>query len=357
MDTRNIAAAFDFDGEILTVEECLTGHISKTFLVTTADATYIVQQMNKEVFQYPERVMENVVGVTNHIRKKIALRDGDIKNGTLQFIPSGEHYYHIDEEGEYWRAYRFVEGTCYQSCPSPEVFEKVGEAFGQFQSDLSDYDATSLFTSIPDFHNTAKRLEAFERAVFNDDCKRAGACAAEIAFIRTRREACSFITDGITMGQYPIRVTHNDTKLNNVILDPRTGEPRTVIDLDTVMPGSLLYDFGDAIRFGASTAAEDETDLDRVELDVSMFEAFTKGFLKRVGNNITREELLALPESARIIALEQAIRFLTDYLSGDVYFRTTHEGHNLERARNQMKLVSEIEAKRSQLNDIIQRYL
>lgn len=300
--------------------------------------------------------MANLVGVTDHIRAKLAADGGDVQNGALQFVKSGEHYYHIDDNGEYWRAYRFIDGICYESCDTPSLFTRVGTAFGNFQNHLSDYDISTLYEAIPDFHNTAKRYEAFEAAVAADICGRAKECAAEIAFIRARRKDCSFIVDGLASGAFPLRVTHNDTKPNNVIIDKKTGEGLCVIDLDTVMPGSLLYDFGDAIRFGASSATEDETDLDKVYVRTEMFDAYTKGFVTSLSDSITKEELRALPEGARILTLEQGMRFLTDHLQGDTYFRIHREGHNLERTRTQLKLVADMEKKHSVLQGLVAQY-
>ena len=357
MDTKKIAASFAFASEILSLDECKIGHINSTFFVECADGRYVVQRINRSVFKEPPKIMANVVGVTDHIRAKLAAAGGDTRNGTLQFVKSGDCYYHIDEAGEYWRAYRFVDGNCYQHCDSAELFCRVGAAFGGFQNQLADFDAATLYEVLPDFHNTVKRYEAFEAAVAADTMGRAADCAAEIAFIRARRSACSFIVDGLENGSFPLRVTHNDTKLNNVIMNKQTGEGLCVIDLDTVMPGSLLYDFGDAIRFGASSAAEGETDLEKVFIKEEMFEAFTKGFVTALADNITKAELLALPEAARIITLEQAMRFLADHLQGDVYFRIDHAGQNLEFARNQLKLVADLEKKRPALDVIVAKYI
>lgn len=357
MDTKKIASAFHFGVPLFSVEECKIGHINSTFFVNCADGRYVVQKINKGVFKSPRHLMANVVGVTDHIRAKLKACGGDVKNGTLQFVKSGDHYYHIDENGEYWRAYRFVEGNCYQSCDSPAVFARVGAAFGTFQNQLADFDTATLYETIPDFHNAKRRYEALEAAIAADPLGRARECTKEIEFIRARKDSCSFIVDGLASGIFPLRVTHNDTKLNNVIMDAKTGDARCVIDLDTVMPGSLLYDFGDAIRFGASGAAEDESDLDKVHIKTDLFEAFTEGFVTSLSSTITKEELLALPESARIVTLTQGIRFLTDHVLGDTYFRIAREGHNLARARNQLKLVADIENKRTALDAVVAKYL
>ena len=357
MELARIAAAFDFDGAVRHIGECTFGHINGTYFVDTDKERYVLQRINKNVFKKPWEIMENVVGVTDHIRKKLAASGGDVKNGALQFVRAGARYYHLDEAGDYWRAYRFIAGDCYQQCDSADLFCRVGRAFGHFQNQLADYDAATLYEVIPDFHNTVKRYEAFEAAVAADVCGRAKDCSAEIDFVRARREACGFIVKGLETGRFPLRVTHNDTKLNNVIMDPATGEGLCVIDLDTVMPGSLLYDFGDAIRYGASSAAEDETDLSKVFIKPELFAAFTRGYTAGTEGAMTREEMLALPESARILTLETGIRFLTDHLAGDTYFRIHRAGHNLERARNQLKLVKSIEEQRDVLDGIVQKYL
>ena len=357
MNTEVILKAFGFDSKILSVSQKNTGHINSTFMVECEDGTYIIQRINKNVFKAPLEVMSNLVGITDHIRKKLRASGGDVQNGTLQFVKCGEGYTYTDEVGDYWRAYRFVEGNCYQSCESPEVFFKVGAAFGHFHRQLSDFDASLLYEVIPDFHNTVKRYEAFEAAVKRNAFSRVAECESEIAFARARRDVCGFIVNGLAEGRFPLRVTHNDTKLNNIIMHKETGEGLCVIDLDTVMPGSLLCDFGDAIRFGASTAAEDEADLGKVTVSVELFSAFTRGFLEALGETVIREELAGLVEGARVMALEQGMRFLTDYLEGDTYFRTHYAEHNLVRARNQLKLVAEIERKRGELEAVVAPYL
>ena len=357
MDTKKIASAFHFGSPILSVDECLSGHVNNTFFVNCKDAHFVVQKINTVAFKKPAEIMSNIVRVTDHIRQKLQEAGGDVINGVLQFFKSGENYFYVDDKGDYWRACRLVDGDCLDTCDSPSIFSKAGKAFGEFGRQLSDFDATSLYEPIADFHNTAKRYEALEEAIATDVCGRVKECLPEIEFIRKRKQDCSFIVDRLADGTFPTHVTHGDTKLNNVILNKHTGEGLCVIDLDTVMAGSLLYDFGDAVRYGASSAAEDEADLSKVYLRTDMFEAFTEGFLEGLGNSVTKAELLAFPEGARILTLEVAIRFLTDYLLGDVYFRTSSEKHNLVRARNQIKLVLDIEEKYSTLQEIVKKYL
>ena len=357
MDTKKIASAFDFGSPVLRVDECFLGHVNTTFFVDCADDRYVVQKMNTVAFKKPTEVMSNIVRVTDHVRQKLADAGKDTRHGTLQFIQCGDGYFYVDKNGDHWRVCRFVDGDCFDSCDDPMLFYRAAKTFGEFAQQLSDFDAATLFEPIPDFHDTVKRYEALEAVIQKDPCGRVAECAEEIAFIRERQNACSFIVKGLKDGTFPLRVTHSDTKLNNVLMNKETGEGLCVIDLDTVMPGSLLYDFGDAVRYGASAAAEDEEDLTKVFMRTDMFEAFTKGYLEGLAGDITRAELLALPESARVLTLELAIRFLTDYLEGDVYFRTQRERHNLVRARNQIQLVRDIEKQYDTLCDIVKKYL
>ncbi len=355
MEVSFALSLFDFGSNVVEAVENKIGHINNTYMLLTEKGDrFVLQRINKNVFKCPEDVMHNIILVTDHIREKLA---NSSKYTTLHFLKSGENYYAIDPDGDYWRAYHYVEGECYQACDSTALFMQVGQAFGRFQSQLADFDASRLRESLVNFHNTADRYRLFELSVEKDVAGRAASVADEIAFVRARREICSYIVDGIANGKFPLRVTHNDTKLNNIIMSKATGEGRCVIDLDTVMPGSMLYDFGDAIRFGASSAAEDETDLSKVYFIPEMFEAFANGYIDGLDGRATEAEILAFPESARIITLEIGIRFLTDYLDGDTYFRTKYDSHNLDRARNQFKLVADAEAKADLLSDIVKKLI
>jgi len=354
MNIKDIASKFDFGGDVGEIKENKAGHINSTYFVHCGEKKYVLQKINKNVFKKPDEVMANIGLVTDHIREKLKAEGGDYENGSMFFLNSGDKNYFVDDEGEYWRAYRFINGDCYDSCDSTKLFERVGRAFGRFQCHLADFDASTLYETIPNFHNTVSRYENLEASISKDVKDRVKLVEKEIAFVRERKAVCSIIVDGIASGKYPLKVTHNDTKLNNIIMNPETGEGLCVIDLDTVMPGSMLYDFGDAIRFGAASAAEDETDLDKVYVNVDMFEAFAKGFVDGLGGSATTDEILAFPDAARIITLEIGMRFLTDYLDGDVYFRTEYAEHNLDRARNQFKLVADIESKLSELNKIVE---
>ena len=358
-----IAENFEFIGTPISVTECTTGHINSTYFVDcTSDqglSRYVMQIVNTSIFKKPDEVMQNILHVTKHIEGKLLASGADAERGTLHVVfTKNGHYAYVDEEGNYWRAYKFVEdATCYQAVESEEMFTKVGKAFGNFQRQLADFDASVLFESIPNFHNTEDRFNQFITAMENNAAGRRESVHDEIAFVLRRQETCSYINERIADGRIPLRVTHNDTKLNNIMLDNETGEGICVIDLDTVMPGSVLADFGDSIRFGASSAAEDETDLDKVFVRLEMFDAFAKGFIEGLDHSLTEEEIRSLPMGAYILTLETGIRFLTDYLNGDTYFRTSYSQHNLDRARNQFKLVADMEQKMDQMNQIIQKYL
>ncbi|MBD5390980.1 aminoglycoside phosphotransferase family protein, partial [bacterium] len=243
----------------------------------------------------------------------------------------------------------------YQKVPDKKVFYNAGKAFGEFQNYLAEFDASVLTETIPDFHNTPKRCLDFQNALNKDIAHRAQDCKSEIEFLLARQNKLSKVVEGLKDGSIPLRVTHNDTKLNNILMDDKTDEARAVIDLDTIMPGSMLYDFGDSIRFGASTAAEDETDLNKVHFDIASFEAYAKGFYGAVKNSITPKEKELLPYSAYLLTMECGMRFLTDYLAGDVYFATKYSNHNLVRCRTQFKLAQEMEEQMQEMQNIIER--
>ena len=354
----NAASHFAYKGIPISADECRRGHINSTYFVVTKDGEgrsyrYVLQAINTGVFKQPEQVMSNMINVTEHIKKKIAL-ENDADHSAIDLVRTldGE-YIHRDDDGGVWRSYEYVEGENYQSAESTELMELVGKTFGKFQRYLSDFDASLLYETIPNFHDTPVRLENLERAIKADPVGRFREVENEIAFIRARKNTCGYIVDGIESGKLPLRVTHNDTKLNNIMVN---GQRTCVIDLDTVMPGSVLADFGDAIRFGASTGAEDERDLSRVSLRLDMFESFTKGFIEGSGGLLTEYEILSLPKGAYLMTLEVGIRFLEDYINGDKYFRISSPDHNLARARKQLRLVEKIEEKMDEMNDIVKRY-
>ncbi|MBR4206840.1 MAG: aminoglycoside phosphotransferase family protein [Clostridia bacterium] len=329
------------------------GHINDTYLVHS-QPNYILQRINKRVFTDPPAVMENILGVTAFLRDKIAKAGGDPDRETLNLITTvdGKPYYH-HTDGEYYRMYKFIDhAISYDIVENPMQLYNAAKAFGKFQNLLADYPAEKLHETIKDFHNTRSRYAQFREALEKNLSGRADTARDEIDFVLAREKDAGVIVDALADGSIPLRVTHNDTKLNNVMLDETTGEGVCVIDLDTVMPGSLLYDYGDALRFGGSSGAEDEKDLSKIWFDVEKFTAFTKGFLEELPS-ITDKELALLPFSIKLMTLECGARFLADYINGDVYFKTKYPEHNLVRARTQFKLVKEIEDKMDELNAIV----
>jgi len=361
-DLERIIPAFQFSGERIFIEPFGRGHINDTYAIYFKRAfarpiRYILQRLNHNVFKNPPRVMDNIAGVTAHIARKVIAAGEDPSRRTLRIIETrdGKNYY-IDADGNYWRAYDFIEdATSYQQA-TPELFERSGAAFGQFFNMLSDYPAHTLHESIPNFHNTRARFEAFREAARLDSAGRAAGARKEIDFALERESEAGVLVNMLGSGELPLRVTHNDTKLNNVLIDNETGEAICVIDLDTVMPGLAAYDFGDSVRFGASTGTEDEIDLSKVSLSLSMFEAFTRGYLSEACASLTEKEIAALPIGAKIMTFECGIRFLTDYLSGDVYFKTARPGHNLDRCRTQFKLAADMEREMKSMEAIVNKY-
>lgn len=336
-----------------------SGHINDTFRLTYENGErFILQRMNKEIFESPVELMENIVGVTNWLKKKILENGGDPKRETLTVVETKDgNPYLLDGEGEYWRVYLFVEDTTsYDHVEKPDDFYQSAVSFGHFQSLLADYPAETLHETIPDFHNTVVRFENFRKAAKQDICGRAAKVQEEMEFVREREAFTHTLEDLKAEGRIPLRVTHNDTKLNNILMDNATGRGICVIDLDTVMPGLALNDFGDSIRFGANTGAEDEQDLSKVSLDLELFELYTKGFIEGCNGALTETELDNLPVGAMMMTLECGMRFLTDYLEGDHYFKIHREDHNLDRARAQFKLVKDMEEKLPKMKEIVAKY-
>lgn len=361
---NEIVPQFQFDGTFIYEQPFGCGHINSTFAVyfsyeTEPPVRYILQAVNSSIFKDPYGLMENIKGVTSHIKKKLIEQGKDPNRGTLTIIPAknGSPLYK-DSEGVFWRAYTFIEdATCYQTVSSPEVFKNAAKAFGNFQKLLADYPADTLHETIPNFHNTPSRYEDFKRAIKEDKKGRAASVQKEIDFYLEREADGKIVTDAIQAKTLPLRVTHNDTKLNNIMMDNTTNEGICIIDLDTVMPGSVLYDFGDSIRFGASTAAEDEIDLTKVSMSLELFEAYTAGFLSEAGDSLAKKEIELLPFSAKLMTLECGLRFLTDYLNGDTYFKIEREHQNLDRARTQMVLVADMERKMEDMKQIVSKYI
>ncbi len=325
------------------------GHINDTYCTGTPRC--ILQRINTNVFKDPEGLMENIENVTSFLRKKIQAEGGNPDRETLTVIKTidGKNCYKYDDNNVF-RMYIFIENT--KSIETDKTYEDLYEAgigFGRFQRMLEDFPVEILHETIPDFHNTPKRVEALKQAIAEDRAGRKDSVQAEISFALEKSVFADKVVKGIAAGKIPMRVTHNDTKINNILFDEKTGKAVSVIDLDTVMPGSMLYDFGDALRMGGSTGAEDETDLSKVHFDAKAFECFAKGYIAEMKDSLTDEELALLPFSVKLLTYECGIRFLTDYLNGDTYFKIHREHHNLDRARNQFKLVAELEEMEDQL--------
>ncbi len=360
---QEVLAAFDFGAPVVGALRYGKGHINDTFVVHTQPEDlscrrFILQRMSAAAFKHPDELMENIIGVTEYLGRQILQRGGDRGREAMEVLRprSGEPYY-TDAEGGAWRVYPFVEHTiCYQAAESAELFAASGRAFGRFQRLLRDYPAETLHETIPNFHNTEDRLAKLKAAVAADPLGRVKDCGPEIQFVLDREADCSVALNAMREGKLPLRVTHNDTKLNNVLMDEDTREGVCIIDLDTVMPGLVIYDFGDSIRFGANHSAEDEQDLGKVNLDVDLFSAYTAAFLEGAGGSLTNDEIAYLPWGAKLMTLECGIRFLTDYIDGDHYFHINREAQNLDRCRTQFKLVADMEARWAELEAIVKQY-
>ena len=330
------------------------GHINYTYLVQTdAGARYILQRVSRTAFHNIPALMENVAAVTAYL----AERCGDPRE-SLHLIPTAEGgYWSQDAQGEYWRVFDYIEDSITLQTPeTTEDFYQSAVAFGRFQRLLHDFPAETLYETIPNFHNTPDRYRIFHETLRSDPMNRAALVQREIDFFLAEEAEAGSLQAMRESGELPVRVTHNDTKLNNVMLDKRTRRALCVVDLDTVMPGLVAYDFGDSIRFGASTAKEDERDLDRVRLDLAMYRRFTEGFIPACGS-LTRREIETLPLGAKLMTLENGLRFLTDYLDGDHYYSIARPEHNLDRARTQIKLVSETERRWDEIQRIVKPFL
>ena len=359
---NKIVENFQIDGKIVEVSPYGNGHINTTYLVVAETEAgtkrYILQRINNHIFKQPKELMNNVLLVTEHLKAKIVAAGGDPDRETLCVIltKDGQPCYE-DAEGNFYRMYKFVEDTiCYEAVRTPEDFYESAVAFGNFQRLLADYPAETLNETIVNFHNTKVRFATFKKAVEEDVMGRAAEVAKEIQFVLDREDVANYFTDLLEANELPLRVTHNDTKLNNIMMDNATRKGICVIDLDTVMPGLAMNDFGDSIRFGASTGAEDETDLDKIWCDLELFEIYTKGFIEGCGGKLTKREIELLPMGAKVMTFECGMRFLTDYLQGDTYFKIHREHHNLDRCRTQFKLVSDMETKWETMAEIVRKY-
>lgn len=356
-------AQYGISGRLIQKGPYGNGHINDTFLLVYETPgnqikQYILQRINNNIFKKPDQLMENLVNVTEYLRKVIIAQGGNPDRETLNVVKTrtGKSYYE-DSSHNFFRMFLFIEQTiCLEMVESEKDFYDSAVAFGNFQRMLADYPAETLYETIPDFHNTPSRFLDFKKAVDEDILGRASLAKDEIKFALDRENDTKILTDLLKEGKLPLRVTHNDTKLNNILFDKDTRKALCIIDLDTVMPGLSLYDFGDSIRFGASTGAEDERDLSRIELDLSLFEAFTRGFLEGCKGSLTEKEIEMLPMGAKLMTYECGIRFLADFLKGDVYFKIHREAHNLDRARTQFKLVADMEKKWSEMTAIVEKY-
>ncbi len=317
-----------------------SGHINGTYKITVDKNHYILQNINGNVFHNPQKVMDNIQRITRFLRKKTA-----DNRATLNFLTGNDGTIcYVDKYGNSWRMYEFIDNARGVDRPTLEEFYECAVGFGRFQSQLSDFPADTLFETIPDFHNTPKRYKKFLDSVAKNASGRLEAAAPEVEFVNARKDFYSTLIDAQNQGILPLRVSHNDTKCNNVLLDDKTHKAVCVIDLDTIMPGYSVTDFGDAVRFGASTADEDEKDLSLVHFDLEKFRIFAKGFIEGCDGKLPKEEIMLLPEGALMMTLECGMRFLTDFIDGDIYFKTEYPEHNLVRCRTQLKLAEEMEA-------------
>ena len=363
-EITNIANQFDINGKLVNVKCKNNGNINKTYIATYKmddgkEEHFIIQKINTTVFKEPYKLMKNISNVTSFIEMKTQICGDDI-HPCLSVIKNKNNKLLVevmDEktgEKQYYRAYNCIENSVsYDVSDDKKVVYNVGAAFGHFQRLLSDYDADELETTIPDFHNTPKRFDDFMSDIELDVCDRVIEVSLEIIELLKYKGSKDKIVNLLKKGTIPVRVTHNDTKVNNVMMHEKTGEYLTVIDLDTVMPGSSLYDYGDGVRSTCSTCAEDETDLNKVGIDIDLFKEYTMGYLNEMADYLTEDEVCNLGESIRVITFELALRFLNDYINGDTYFKTLYDKHNLVRARNQLKLLVDIDKKMPEINKFI----
>lgn len=361
-DLAAAAGAFAIEGRFVEAAPYGNGHINETYVsifdTPAGRRRFLHQRINDRIFRDVPGLMSNIERVTAHISGKVRAAGGEARRGSLTLVParSGKSF-HRDAEGGWWRTYVFIENAAtYETVENLDHVENAARAFGEFQGQLADLAGPRLVETIPDFHHTRRRFENFRSALERDSRNRAAGVREEIAFVLLREADCSRLVDMLQRGELPERVTHNDTKLNNVMLDPADGRAVCVIDLDTVMPGLTAYDFGDSIRIGASTAAEDERDLSRVSFSLDMFERIARGYLSSARRFLTPNEIGVLAFSGKLLTLECGIRFLADHLDGDVYFRIHRDGHNLDRARTQFKMVACMERAMADMERAVRRH-
>ena len=362
-EIKNILPRFHFRGEYVTSSELTSGNINNTYVLEYKEGSktlmYTLQRINTYVFRDPLGVMQNIASVTDHLKASLLRNNGSADRQVLELVRTVDgNVMYQDMKNGVWRAYTFIpDALALDVVEQPEQMEEVGRAFGRFQRNLADFQAGQLSETIPNFHNTTKRFYAFVRAVDENKAGRAREVGDEIEFLFERRRMMGEIVRLLENKVLPLRVTHNDTKSNNVLLDKQTGKALCVIDLDTVMPGSSLYDYGDGVRFGASTAREDEEDTSLIRLDMDKTRAFTRGFIQETAGILSDEELQRLPLGIKVLTCELAMRFLTDYLDGDLYFKVNSPQHNLIRTRAQMALLKDVEIRENELQDMVQQYV
>ncbi len=357
---KKILSAFPDFGSYNGFSPIDAGHINDTFVIEFVDVNnkctkYLLQKINTNVFKNPDELMQNVIGVTEFLKEKIKTNGGDTQRETLTVFKTkdGKNYY-TSEDGGTWRIYNFIDDTySLNEINNPSEFRDAAYSFGTFQKMLADYPIDTLFDTIPNFHNTASRFNDFKTAVSENISGRKDEVSDEIRFVLDRADDCKVLVNLIENNKIPVRVTHNDTKINNILFDKNTKKGICIVDLDTVMPGLSLYDFGDSIRSGATTAAEDEKDIEKVKIDLELYKAYVDGYLKAAGSSLTENEIKYLTFSAKLLTLECGMRFLSDYLNGDTYFKTNYPEHNLVRTRTQFKLVKEIEEHFDEMEKIV----
>ncbi len=362
-DFNTIAQNFRFEGDLIDANPFGSGHINDTYRARFQQndgslRQYIIQRINHHIFKRPDQVMHNAELVTNFIRQKLAHAGQNFERSTIHFVSTTEgKYFYQSPDGNYWRAYHYIDGArTYQQAIHPKMYFQAAKAFGKFIRLLNDFPLEQLYVTIPDFHNTPWRYETFLQAVADDPKNRVKAVQNEIDFVNQRADEVDKLVKLVQAGQIPERVTHNDTKIDNVMISDATGEGLCVIDLDTVMPGLSAFDFGDSVRSGANPAAEDEPDLTKVVFDLAVFEQLAHGFLDATRQILTPAEIDHLAFGAKLITFEQGIRFLTDHLLGDTYYKIQRKNQNLDRCRTQFKLVSDMESQYDQMLNIIERY-
>lgn len=359
-DIQKISSQFQLRGKVVAFSPYGSGHINDTYKVDVLQGgvpvSYIIQRVNSNIFPNVDKLMENIQRVTGHLGSKILARGGDPTRETLTLIPThdGACYYR-DNDGNCWRAYIFIAGAkTYDAVSDASMAFEAAKAFGTFQKQLADMPGGPLFESIQYFHHTPRRFANFLKSLEADKCNRAVLAKKEIDFCLARKDMVSFVVDGLEDGSIPSRVTHNDTKINNIMMDDANGKGICVIDLDTVMPGSVLYDFGDQVRTATATAAEDERDLSKVTFRLDFFEALARGYLESAAEFLVPAERKGLAQSGALITFEIGLRFLTDFLDGDIYFKTHREGHNLDRCRTQFEMTRQMDEQMERMTAVVE---